>query len=453
MTSLLDPTADQVAMLGYLREHDPVHWSAELNMWVLTRHQDISTALRDPRFGRGYPDGTAPERDWSLDIPAIRSMMDHLFLAMDPPDHTRLRGLVNRAFTPAAIAAIEPRIRAIVDELLAAIDGRDTFDLIADLAVPLPATVIAELLGVPAEDYPRFKRWSDDFAVVIDIALDADWPGLEASTREFGDYILALAAERRAHPRDDLFSALVARHEGDALTEEELVSTVILLIAAGHETTTNLIGNGILELLRQPDELTRLRTDPALGASAVEEILRFAPPVSATARVAETTIELDGRTIAPGQEVMLALNAGNRDPAAFAEPDRFDIGRTPNRHLAFGMGPHFCVGAPLARLEGRIAIERLLETYPSLRLSDPTPPRSGDRASSSTPSSRCRWPADSALPDVRGVQADGAGPASEGGVDAAAVASGAEQPAWAEQPARAGQPARARPRPGSDRSS
>jgi cytochrome P450 len=368
---LTTPAEDPYPFLALLRESEPVHWSDELGVWVFTRHDDIAAAFRDPRWGRRPPAGSVAT--YVPDGSAIDTVMEHLFLTMDPPDHTRLRGLVNRAFTPASIAAIEPRIVAIVAELLEAVEGRPSFDVVADLAVPLPATVIAELLGVPVVDLPRFKRWSDEFVVVLSPGPDVEWSSLEASFREFSTYVRELAAERRARPRDDLLSGLVARHDGDVSTENELVSTVILLIAAGHETTTNLIANGVLTLLRHPEQLARLRADPTLASTAVEEILRYEPPVQATFRMAQEAMTKDGHEIKPGQEVMLSLAAGNRDPSAFESPNSFDIARSPNRHLAFALGSHFCIGAPLARLEGRIALAELARRFPRLRLATDAP--------------------------------------------------------------------------------
>ncbi len=370
--SSLDAVDDHYARLSMLRELEPVYWSDEIGAWVFTRYDDVASALRDPRWRRTAPEGI-DVATWPSEMPAIASVMGNQFLMMDPPDHTRLRGLVNRAFTPSAIAAIEARIVEIVDDLLRALGQRPTFDVVADFAVPLPATVIAELLGVPVTDLPRFKRWSDDFAAVLDLGPDANWPELEASLREFATYVRELAAERHRAPSDDLLSALVARHEGDALTEDELVSTVILLIAAGHETTTNLIGSGVLTLLQHPDQLERLRADSSLAPTAVEEILRFEPPVQATFRLAGEEMIERGKRIEPGQDAMFSLAAGNRDPSAFVAPDDFDIARSPNRHLAFGGGPHFCIGAPLARLEGRLALTALLARFPLLRLSSDSP--------------------------------------------------------------------------------
>jgi pimeloyl-[acyl-carrier protein] synthase len=370
--SLLDEVDDPYARLSTLRELEPVYWSDEVRAWVFTRYDDIAKALRDPRWRRTTPDGIDIPT-WPAETPAIASVMGNQFLMMDPPDHTRLRGLVNRAFTPSSIAAMEARIVDVVDELLRAVGRRRTFDLIADFAIPLPATVIAELLGVPVSDLARFKRWSDDFVAVLDLGPGDNWPQLEASVREFATYVRKLAIDRRQSPRDDLLSALVARHEGDALTEAELVSTVILLIAAGHETTTNLIGNGVLTLIRHPDQLGRLRADPSFAPTAVEEILRFEPPVQATFRLAGEEIVAGGKRIEPGQDAMFSLAAGNRDPSVFEAPDDFDIGRSPNRHLAFGMGAHFCIGSPLARLEGRIALAALVARFPVLRLARDAP--------------------------------------------------------------------------------
>jgi cytochrome P450 len=373
--SFLDQTDDRYARLTLLRESEPISWSDEVRAWVITRHEDILSALRDPRWRRSAVEG-GEALTWSAEVPAIGSVMRNMFLGMDPPDHTRLRGLVNRAFTPSAVAAIEVRIREIVDGLLGALERERSFDLIAEFAIPLPATVIAELLGIPIADLPRFKRWSNDFIAVLDVTPDANWAQLEASIAEFATYVRDLAMKRRETPQKDLLSALVARHEGDALTEDELVSTVILLIAAGHETTTNLIGNGVLTLLQHPDQLERLRTNDALAPSAVEEILRFEPPVQVTFRLAGEAMTLQGKRIEPGQDAMLALAAGNRDPSVFDEPESFDIGRSPNRHLAFGMGAHFCIGSPLARLEGRIALPSLVTRFPNLQLSRDEPPPS-----------------------------------------------------------------------------
>jgi cytochrome P450 len=292
-------------------------------------------------------------------------------LVMDPPDHTRVRGLVNKAFTPRRVASLRQHIEGIVDELLGSVAGRGTLDVIADLAAPLPAFVIAELLGVPRQDYPQFKAWSNDLLALAgglnrDDALGRFRHGLDALL----GYLRKIISARRKEPRDDLISAMIAAQEAqDALSDSELLATCNLLLLAGHETTTNLIGNGLLALLRNPAELARLRAEPGLLRSGIEEMLRYDSPVQATVRIPTEEIELAGQRIAAGALVVVGIGAANRDPAAFPDPDRFDVARGENRHLAFGFGTHFCLGAPLARLEGEIAFRALLDRFPNLRLS------------------------------------------------------------------------------------
>ncbi len=299
-------------------------------------------------------------------------------LDRDPPDHTRLRGLVNKAFTPRVVEMLRPRIQQIVDGLLDAADGAGAMDLIEDFAYPIPVIVICEMLGVPVEDRERFKKWGLDIAR----GLDAIWlpPDSEvtqrsmASRRALSDYFRALIAERRTAPRNDLLSALIAAEEaGDKLSEEELLATCILLLVAGHETTVNLIGNGTLALLRHPDQLRLLRENPGLIGSAVEELLRFDGPVQRTARIPSEDVTIRGCTIAKGEMVMPFIGAADRDPAQFPDPDRLDIARGDNRHIAFGWGIHFCLGAPLARVEGQIAINTLVQRLPKLSLATDKP--------------------------------------------------------------------------------
>jgi cytochrome P450 len=272
-------------------------------------------------------------------------------LLRDPPVHTRLRSLVTKAFTPRAVRALAPQIEAAAAELLdlATARGR-SMDLIADFAFPLPVTVIAHVLGVRPEDRGRFREWSMALATAIDLddGLDPDIRSrADRATRELGDYLRGIVAERRRAPRDDLISALLAaEEEGTRLSEEELIATLILLLVAGHETTVNLIGNGTLALLRHPHELTRLREAPDLVPGAVEELLRFDSPVQMTFRVVFEQIELDDKTIHPGDWVCFVLGSANRDPANYPDPDRLDVARTPGRTAAFGMGIHYCLGAP-----------------------------------------------------------------------------------------------------------
>ena len=346
-------------------------------VWFLTRHVEVEQVLRDPRF--------SAER---LRAPFIRDNLERLpvflrqsvqamrsMLTMDPPDHTRVRKLVNKAFTPRRIAALRPRVEAVVDELLAPV--RDRMDVIEALAAPLPAIVIAELLGVPPEDHRQFKAWAAEIVAgvggpTLGARRDAAAPALQRLFAYLGDIIAA----RRAAPRDDLISAMVlAQEEDDALSDAELLATSNLLLIAGHETTTNLIGNGLLALLREPSELARLRTEPGLLPVAIEELLRYDGPVQATIRVAREDVELGGQAIAAGSLLLVGIGAANHDPDVFAEPERLDVGRDPNPHLAFGFGAHFCLGAPLARLEGEIAFRALLERFPGLALDGDDAPR------------------------------------------------------------------------------
>jgi cytochrome P450 len=296
----------------------------------------------------------------------------------DPPDHTRLRALVSKAFTHRTVEAMEGRIQQLVDELLEASRQRGQMDLIEDLAYPLPVMVIAAMLGVPAEDRALFKRWSDEISVMVsgDVASlpETALRQVNRAREELAEYFRAVVERLRRQPGDDLLSALVqAEEEGGRLTEDELYSTLVLLLVAGNETTTNLIGNGMFALLRHPDQLRRVWDNPALVAPAVEEMLRYDGPVQLTTRLAKADQEVDGTKISQGEWVYLVLGAANRDPAHFPEPDRFDVSRADNKHIAFGAGPHFCLGAPLARLEAQVALRTLRQCCPNLRLSGETP--------------------------------------------------------------------------------
>ncbi len=347
--------------------------------WLLTRYRDVHLALRDSRFSADRM--RAPLIHENLDRlpPFVRQTAQGLrtMLVMDPPDHTRVRKLVNKAFTPKRIAALRGRIEEIVDvqlDQLAEMAKSGSADLIPDLAEPLPAIVIAELLGVPAEDHRQFRQWSSK--LIAGLAS----PKLEdrVASGEAGQQILAylsdIIAARRREPRDDLISAMIhAQEESDALSDEELLATSNLLLLAGHETTTNLIGNGVLALLREPDELERLRADPSLLPSAVEELLRFDGPVQATVRVALEDIEIDDHLIPEGALVLVNLGAANRDPEVFEDPDRLDVGRDPNPHVSFGFATHFCMGAPMARLEAQVAVGALIARFPKLGLADDAP--------------------------------------------------------------------------------
>ena len=369
-----DVIADPAAIYRELREQDPVHWSPILKGRVLTRYDDVRLALTDPRFSADritpFADHVASSRD------RIRELLELLGLwavFLDPPRHTAVRRLMTAAFTSRAVDLLRPRVQAIVDHLLDAIVERGTTDLIRDLAYPLPASVIAHVLGVPLDRLDDLKRWSDELATFVGSAL-ATPDKLERAQRgmvELASFFRELIAERRRQPRDDLLTALVAAEErGDLVSEDVLVANAILLLFAGHETTTNLIGNGLHWLLRHPGEYRRLRADAALVPTAVEEMLRYDGPSAAAVRVATEPVTLAGTTIAPGERVFTLITAANRDPRQFPAPDRFDASRDPNRHLAFGHGIHFCLGAPLARLEGHVAIETILRRLPDLTLVD-----------------------------------------------------------------------------------
>jgi cytochrome P450 len=372
----MDPAfvADPYPTYHRLRAEDPVHHSP-LGFWVLTRYPDVMTMLRDPRLTK-EPIAAFVAARFGMAVPPPGlglSMLDR-----DPPDHTRLRGLVSKAFTPKALESLRPGIQQIVDDLLADAAGRGQMDLIEEFAYPIPVRVICEMLGVPVRDHERFKGWGLDIARGLDaIMLPADSEVGQRSVsgrRALAEYFRELIAERRAAPRDDMLSALIAAEEaGDKLNEEELLATCILLLVAGHETTVNLIGNGTLALLRHADQLQKLRENPGLIVTAVEELLRFDGPVQRTARIPSEDLTIGGRTIPKGEMVMPFLGAADRDPAQFPDPDRLDITRADNRHIAFGMGIHFCLGAPLARMEGQIAINTLLARLPKLALATDQP--------------------------------------------------------------------------------
>ncbi len=357
-----------------LREKDPVHESP-LGFRVLSRYDDVVMALRDPRFGR---DGFETLLAAQYGPEGAEGRLPRSMLMHDPPDHTRLRTLVSKAFTPRVIEGMRPHIQAIVDRLLDQVRDGQGMDVIADLAYPLPVTVICEMLGVPLDDHVAIRSWSSDIARSLDsIGLLAD-PDVMArgdkARRALTEYFRGLLPERRQRPREDLLSQLIAVEErGDRLNESELLSMCLLLFIAGHETTVNLIGNGVLALLRHPDELKKLRNQPGLIPLAIEELLRYDSPVQWTARITNTDLEVRGSRIPNGAMVVAAIGAANRDPSQFRDPDRLDIAREGNRHVAFGFGIHFCLGAPLARVEGQIALGTLLRRMPDLALQTATP--------------------------------------------------------------------------------
>jgi cytochrome P450 PksS len=340
--------------------------------WLVTRYDDVAGVLKDERFVKDRSNALTPEQSrkqpWVPDLfkPLARNMLD-----VDAPDHTRLRALVHKAFTPRLIEEIRQRIQSLTDDLIDAAERRGRMDLIRDYALPIPTTIISEMLGVPVSDRHKFHRWSQ----VIVASAPSGWSMLRAipSAMAFLRYIRRLVEARRSSPRDDLVTALVQAEEvGARLNEDELVSMVFLLLIAGHETTVNLIGNGTLALLEHPHQMRRLREDPGIIKPAVEELLRFDGPLAtATERYAREDVALGGATIPRGALVYAVLGSANRDERQFPDPDTLDLTREPNRHLAFGLGIHYCLGAPLARLEAQIAFGTLLRRLPNLRLAIP----------------------------------------------------------------------------------
>ena len=358
---------DPYPFYAALRARGQVHRSRLLNAWMFTRHGDVDAIMRDHRhFGSDPRRGTLSPRQMAMLPPPDEFTM----LFLDPPDHTRLRALVNKAFTPRAVNALEPQIRGIMGGLLDGIGDPVGFDLMPAVAQPLPVIVIAEMLGVPPEDREQFKTWSAQRARLLEPSIGRrEREAGAAASRAFDAYFRKIIEARRADPRDDILSALVqAEDEGERLTERETLNMLRLLLIAGNETTTNLIGNGVLALLRSPDQLRRLRDDPALIPSAVEELLRFDSPVQTDFRRVLEDCEVNGFPVRKRDNVVLLIGAANRDPGAFDDPDRLDVGRDQGPHLSFGRGIHHCLGAPLARLEGRIALEMLLERFAEIGL-------------------------------------------------------------------------------------
>jgi len=370
--------ADPYEMYRALRENDPIHRSEMMESWVLTRYDDIDKVLTDNRFSA---DRQRARTRFAQMIQEQQAQYGPLstaqtMLTSDPPDHTRLRKLVSKAFTPRAVLDLRPRIQDIVDYLLVEAGERGEFDIIHDLAYPLPVIVIAEMLGVPPEDRHRFKHWSD--TVVATLGGPFTPPEVIEAARvaieELAEYIGHVIAERRAEPKEDLISGLIAAEEGgQVLSEEEIFATCILLLIAGNETTTNLIGTSMLALFQNPEQMERLRKDLSLMPSAVEELLRYAGPVHGTGRVPKEDIEIAGHVFHEGEMVFTLLAAGNRDPSHYPDPDKLDVARNPTDHLALGDGIHFCLGAPLARVEAQIAIGTMLDRFPKLLLLDEDP--------------------------------------------------------------------------------
>ena len=367
---------DPIAFSARLREQGavlPFYGLGKERGWLVTQYDDVLTILKDPRFIKDPQKLTPSLQGEQAEADERAAVMSNLLkyrrdmLVTDPPDHTRLRGLVSKAFTPRMIEHLRPRIQQLADELLDAVQKQGQMDLIADFAFPLPITVISEMLGISGADRQQFRTWSQTLVTGV---VGSEPTKVVAAMEAFVQYIKTLLAEKRAHPGTDLTSGLVqAEERGDRLSEAELISTIFLLIVAGHETTVNLLGNGMLALFEHPEQMRRLCTDPSLIPSAIEELLRYTAPVSMSSpRWASEDIPLHDQVIRKGEMVFVSLIGADTDPRQFSDPEVLDIARQENQHVAFGKGIHFCLGAPLARLEGQIAIGTLLRRLPRLRL-------------------------------------------------------------------------------------
>jgi len=365
--------ADPFPLYRRLRDEDPAHWSPVLKAWVLTRYDDVRRVCLD---GSMSSDRLRPffANLPSAEAARIPELIRYLTLWMvfkDPPDHTRLRRLSAKVFNVKSISALRPNIERLTSWLIEALGGRETFDFIGDFAGPLPALVIMDMLGVPREELRRVKRLSDEMALFIGSTRDAagKYGRAEEATREMASLFRALIGERRAAPKADLLSELIAVEDGgERLTDDELVATCVILLFAGHETTTHHLANGLAALLRFPAELQRLRNKPSLAAAAVEELLRYDGPIGALVRIVREPYPLHGKVLNPGERVFLLMNSANRDPRAYADPDRVDLDRAGPPHLTFGFGPHICLGFPLARLEGQIALPAVLARWASIEM-------------------------------------------------------------------------------------
>ena len=370
--------ANPYPALSRLRAEDPVHWHPVMKSWIVTRYADVRDLL--------LSDGLSAERLLGFyrklptdDAEKLREIVHYLNLWIafrDPPDHTRMRRIMRHAFTGRAMQAIETGIAPVVNLLLDRLEGRGRIDFIADYALQVPAFVIMDLLNIPRERLDEFKRWSDDMAVFIGGARRADdkYTRAQRGCQEMAGFFRALIADLRAAPRPGFVMDLIeARDQGDQLSDDEIVATCILVLFAGHETTTNLIGNCALTFLRHPEQLERFLAEPDLTASAIEEVMRFDGPSMGLVRAVAREHDFHGKTLREGDRVFVMITGANRDPEVFENPDVFDIARTPNRHLTFGQGIHLCIGARLAREEGKLAVRRFFERFPGAKLTDETP--------------------------------------------------------------------------------
>lgn len=381
LVNVLDPEHldNPYPIYQQLRADNPVRWDTGVETWVVTGYTQVIAGLRDNRFSAErflIDTNLFPEEMRSL-LGSTAYALTRQMLFLDPPDHTRLRSLASKAFTPRVIEQMRSHIQQIVDDLLDKVQNQKRINLIEDFAYPLPAIVIAEMLGVPPEDRAKFIEWTGSFGALLggsELTLETLIQAFQDVT-EFINYFRQIVLERRSQPKDDLLQAMItAEEQGDKLSEDELLSNCVLLLAAGHGTTTHLIGNGTLALLRNPEQWEHLRTHPETIALAVAELLRYDSPVQMTSRKAKVDLELGGQSIQAGQEVFFCLGAANHDPSQFSNPDKLDLTRYDNRQVAFGHGIHYCLGSPLARLEGEIAFNTLVARLkkPQLLTTQPT---------------------------------------------------------------------------------
>jgi cytochrome P450 len=366
--------ADPYRAFAVLRDSAPVVYDPRTNQWLVSRHADVNSALRDRRLGRTYLH-VSSHTDWGKPEPpaaeaAFWQLQNAQLIDREPPDHTRLRRLVNRAFTPQTVERLRPRIEAIVASIVDRARERTEFDLIAGLLELVPVAVIAELLGVPEGDRHLLRPWSADMTLIYELnASDDDRAKAIAASAAFAAYLRDLARERRARPTSDLLSELtIAAEDGDRLTEEELIATAVLLLNAGHEASVNGAANSWWALFRHPESLRRLRANPSLVPSAIDELLRFDTPAPMFERWVLEDVEIGGVAIPRGQELALLFASANRDPRAFDRPDEIELDRSPNPYLSFGAGIHYCIGAPLAKVEFDMVFRRILESMPRLEL-------------------------------------------------------------------------------------
>lgn len=368
--------ADPYPFYAWLRAHDPLHWGAPGEpgtdgTWIVTRYDDVMAMLKDERLGREI-DRVLPDRNPQGLAPDAAAIVHEWMVLRDPPHHTLLRGLVHRAFTPQVIEQWTPRMGEIATDLVVAARERGRFDLLAEVAQPFPVVVVAELLGVPSEDAPLFTPWTQALAAVIEFEQT---PAVRArgtaAMRDLRDYLLDVVAARRRAPEDDLISALLQQNADDPLSDDVLIGACTQLLFGGNDPVAHLAGNGLLALLRQPDQLAWLRDQPATPVTAVDELMRYDSSVQMTFRYALTDFVWADKQIRTGDLVALIFGAANRDAAAFDAPDRLDLTRSPNRHLSLGQGIHYCMGAALARTEGRVLFDMLLRELPTLHLDQP----------------------------------------------------------------------------------